>query len=229
MNLQVCLLHPVFWAALCSRWAATCSQLAASCSHLAAYLAAYSVALCTRLAAKCSPQYIPCSFIGDCLQSFLDCENCDDAVDSDELPEGGEGGDLPSAPAAHPVGLPAAPRKLGFAAPRRPVARPAARPPLGTLDVAQLAVMPDEHLMEEYMSLVIALGFVRFELECSASYQSLPPAGTSSCSVAMSMAAHGLHIGCTELTVAAHGLHVLGMAAQWLHTCSQMAALIGYK
>ena len=43
------------------------------------------------------------------------------------------------------------------------------------------------------------------------------------------MAAHGLHIGCTELTVAAHGLHVLGMAAQWLHTCSQMAALMGYK
>ena len=43
------------------------------------------------------------------------------------------------------------------------------------------------------------------------------------------MAAHGLHIGCTELTVAAHGLHVLGMAAQWLHTCSQMAALIGCK
>ena len=165
MNLQVCLLHPVFWASLCSRWAAMCSKLAASCIHLAAYLAAYSAALCTRLAATCSPQYVPGSFIGDCLQSFLDCENCDDAVDSDELPEGEEGGDFSSAPAAHPLGPPAATPKLGFAAPRRPVAQPAARPPLRTLEVAQLAVMPDEHLMEQYTSLVTALGFVRFELE----------------------------------------------------------------
>ena len=86
-------------------------------------------------------------------------------MDSDELPEDEEGGDLPSAPAAHPVALPAAPPKLGFAAPQRPVARPAARPAPGTLDVAQLAVMPDEHLMEQYTSLVTALGFVRFELE----------------------------------------------------------------
>ena len=41
------------------------------------------------------------------------------------------------------------------------------------------------------------------------------------------LAAHGLHIGCTEVTVAAHGLHFVGVAAHWLHVCSQMAALIG--
>ena len=41
------------------------------------------------------------------------------------------------------------------------------------------------------------------------------------------LAAHGLHIGYTEVTVAAHGLHFVGVAAHWLRVCSQMAALIG--